>query len=217
MLTVVVSLLASGSLLFVVVPKGISEYTSGDRDDSAPTTSVAPFKSASSVADRTSFVARVSTADDASTAVCLGPRLFIVPLHMSNGQGPVIVSKGATGSVAVVVQRFEELGMALVRTASKVTGVRAITMKMILSPEAASDLPGHSIVDAWSTIEFAPEKSLMTRDANGDVAIGAATPVHGLGVVIDPAGRAVGVVVHRTHASWIVARSWIERIIAAWS
>ena len=216
-LTAVVSLLASASLLFVVVPKGISEYTSGEREEPSATPVPSAVKTAAGGVNRPEYVARVATAGDSSTAVYLGSRLFIVPLHIVAGAGPFVVSNGAKGSVATVVQRYVPLGLALVRTATPVAGVKAIDPDAILDPDAAAELPGHTIVDAWSVIEFAPEKSIMTHDADGDVAIGAAAPVNGLGVVVDTAGRAVGVVVHRAHSSWIVARSWITRVVAAWS
>ena len=210
MLTAIVSVLASGSLLFVVVPKGISEYTSGNTDDQkVPVVT----KGSASVAERPDL-ARATAGDVETTAICLGGRRFLVPLHLVDGTDPITVLHGATSSRASLVRRYESVELAVVRTAVSLPGVSPVGVRTLVDPRIAAESVGHVIVDAWRTIGFAPEKSIMTHDAEGDVAIGTTDPVHGLGIVIDAGGTVIGIVAHRTHSSWIVSRTLIARMMA---
>lgn len=213
MLTAVVSVLASGSLLFVVVPKGISEYTSGDGDDTA----TAVIKGAGITRMSHPAVVRISSSVGESTAVCLGNGRFLVPLHMVDSDGTVQVVHGSDTVVAGVVRRYTTNELAVVRTSARMTGIGSVASASIVNPENAAGIDGHAVVDAWSAIEIFPERSIVTRDAAGDVPIATVDPVHGVGVVVDSAGTAIGIVVRRQHSSWILSRSWVQRLLSGGS
>lgn len=213
MLTAIVSLLASGSLLFVVVPKGISEYTSGARTDDDTT---GPIVKGSTTA-RTSepVVVRATSVLGESTAVSLGDGRFLVPLSMIDPDGTVRIVHQGDQVVARVARRFPDAELAVVRSATVLPGLGALRASSIVEPVAAAEIDGHSVVDAWSSIEMHPERSIVTRDSSGDVPIATVDPVHGVGVVVDPRGSAIGVVVRRQHSSWILDRDRVLDLLGA--
>lgn len=207
-LTASISVLASVIVLIVAIPKGIDEYREDTTD--VPSTSVSPVKSLS--ASQLLFTAH--SALGPTSAVALGPGIWVVATHKISESGPVTISS-SEGDTSVVQQltTLPTSGISIMRCMSSCMHVEPVDTQYLTDPHTMKDLSDLQVVDSFSTqaLSVTPSVALLSKSPDSPINIPAA--INGIAVALDNDDHMVGIVVRKNHSNWLLGKKSLDLIV----
>jgi len=206
-----VSLVASGAVLAVAIPKGISSYrevTETELEVLASST-VVPVKNYS-----LKEMAVIKSDTGTTSALSLGNGAWIASSDdIAAATSLSVVSETGLDVPVKIVATDPVTGLALVYCEDKSAWGTALDLSHLIDPTQISDLSKYRIVDTATSETFDAQPSLSTNNDFTDVPINSTDAIHGLATVRNSQGQLVGIVVRRDHSAWILNKSSIIGMI----
>ena len=206
-----VSLVASGAVLAVAIPKGISSYrevTETELEVLASST-VVPVKNYS-----LKEMAVIKSDTGTTSALSLGNGAWIASSDdIAAATSLSVVSETGLDVPVKIVATDPVTGLALVYCEDKSAWGTALDLSHLIDPTQISDLSKYRIVDTATSEIFDAQPSLSTNNDFTDVPINSTDAIHGLATVRNSQGQLVGIVVRRDHSAWILNKSSIVSMI----
>lgn len=206
-----VSLVASGAVLAVAIPKGISSYrevTETELEVLASST-VVPVKNYS-----LKEMAVIKSDTGTTSALSLGNGAWIASSDdIAAATSLSVVSETGLDVPVKIVATDPVTGLALVYCEDKSAWGTALDLSHLIDPTQISDLSKYRIVDTATSEIFDAQPSLSTNNDFTDVPINSTDAIHGLATVRNSQGQLVGIVVRRDHSAWILNKSSIIGMI----
>ena len=206
-----VSLVASGAVLAIAIPKGISS----NREDIGAVLQESPSSTVSQVKNYSAQDMVVINSDAGSTsAFSLGNGTWITSSDDIATATSLWVTSAAGLNVPVhIVAKDPATGLALVNCEDKSAWGTAPDLSHLIDPNQISDLSQYRIVDTATSETFVAHPSLSTNNDSTDVPINSTDTIHGLATVRDSQGQLVGIVVRRDHSVWMLNKASIISMI----
>ena len=206
-----VSLVASGAVLAVAIPKGISSYrevAEAELEVLASST-VVPVKNFS---PREMAVIKSDTGT--TSALSLGNGVWIAASgDIAAATSLSVTSESGVDAPVKIVAKDPVTGLALVYCEDKSAWGTAPDLSRLIDPTQISDLSKYRIVDTATSETFDAQPSLSTNNDSTDMPINSTDAIHGLATVRDSQGQLVGIVVRRDHSAWILNKNSIISMI----
>jgi hypothetical protein len=207
-----ISLAASGAVLAIAIPKGISS----NRDDfgtavqESPSSTVPPVKNFFP-----KEMAVIESNAGRTSALSLGNGAWITASDDVDTASSLWVTSAAGLNVPVqVVAKDPVTGLALVLCEEKSAWGTTPDLSHLIDPRQISDLSQYRIVDTATSETFVAEPSLSTNSSYTDMPIHSSDAIHGLATVRDTEGHLVGIVVRRDHSVWMLNKASIMSMIS---
>lgn len=204
-LTAAVSLVASVAVLFIAVPKGISEYT--DTEVTATTQQSLRIKGS-----LTPALAVANGSKGATTAVSLGTGIWIVASDSVDTQDPIWITL-ENGEVIEALTTSVSDKLALLSQSPNAKTQMSIEWDSYLSPNSMADLKGFRIVDIHGTHRLGHEQSIRLLGDVTDVPLTTETQIEGVAAVIDKNQNVVGVASMSHHGCWFVSKESLISLV----
>lgn len=208
-LTASVSVIASVAVLAVAIPKGISSYRE-EVDEPTPTTS--PFlriKNAS-----IDIMTTVNSDKGPTTAISIGRGYWVAASEAIDATSPLWISAPAKEKLPVrLVSADPDAGITILKAAEDVPSEQVPDLSTVIEPSSITDFSKHRVLDGSAAQILVPSASLTTKQQTNDVPITTQDEIHGIAIVVDSSYRAVGIVVRRGHASWMLQKSTVNRLL----
>ena len=205
------SLVASGAVLAIAIPKGISSY----REDIEAVFQVSPSSTVSLVKNYSPKEMTVIKSDAGTTsALSLGNGVWIAASDdLTTATSLWVTSETGLTAPVKIVASDPSTGLALVHCEEKSAWGPAPDLSHLIDPTQISDLSKYRIVDTATSETFDVQPSLSTNKNSTDMPINSTDAIHGLATVRDSQGQLVGIVVRRDHSAWILNKSSIVSMI----
>ena len=205
-----ISLVASGAVLAVAIPKGISSY----RKEAEVELQVLPGSAVVPVKNYSPKEMTVIKSDSGTTsALSLGKGFSIAASDdIPTSTSLSVTSESGIDAPVRVVARDPATGLALVHCGEKSAWGPAPDLTHLIDPTEISDLSQYQIVDTATSETFYAQPSLLTNNDSTDMPINSTDVIHGLATVRDFQGQLVGIVVRRGHSAWILNKKSIIRM-----
>lgn len=206
-----ISLVASGAVLTIAIPKGISSY----REDIEEVLQVSPSSSIARVKSYSQKEMTVIKSDTGTTsALSLGNGVWIAASDdIATSESLWVTSDAGQDAPVRIVATDPATGLALVHCEEKSAWGPAPDLSHLIDPTKISDLSQYQVVDSAASVTFVPQPSLLTDDDSTDVPIDSTDTIHGLATVRDSQGQLVGIVVRRDHSAWMLNKASIVSMI----
>jgi len=206
-----VSLVASGAVLAIAIPKGISSY----RDNVEAEIQVSPSSTVPLVKNYSLKEMTIIKSEAGSTsAFSLGNGTWISSSDDIATATSLWVTSAAGLKVPVhIVAKDTATGLALVNCEDKSAWGTAPDLSHLIDPNQISDLSQYQVVDTAASVAFVPQPSFSTDNDSTDLPINSTDPIHGLATVRDSQGQLVGIVVRRDHSVWMLNKASIISMI----
>ena len=202
-----ISVVASGAVLAIAIPKGISSY----RDNAEAEIQVSPSSTVPRVKNYSPKEMTVIKSDTGTTsAFSLGNGTWISSSDDIATATSLWVTSAAGLKVPVkIVATDPATGLALVHCEDKSAWGTAPDLSRLIDPTQISDLSKYRIVDTATSETFVAHPSLSTNNGSTDMPLNSTDTIHGLATVRDPQGQLVGIVVRRDHSIWMLNKASI--------
>ena len=205
------SLVASGAVLAIAVPKGISSY----REEIEAAFQVSPSSTVALVKNYSPKEMTVIKSNAGTTsALSLGNGVWIAASDdLATATSLWVTSETGLRSPVKIVATDQSTGLALVHCEEKSAWGTVPDLSHLIDPTEISDLSQYQVVDTAASVSFVPQPSLSTDNESTDVPINSTDTIHGLATVRDSQGQLVGIVVRRDHSAWMLNRTSIISMI----
>ena len=205
------SLVASGAVLAIAIPKGISSY----REEIEAVFQVSPSSTVSLVKNYSPKEMTVIKSNAGTTsALSLGNGVWITAIdNIALATSLWVTSESGRSSPVKIVATDPSTGLALVHCKEKSAWGPAPDLSHLIDPTQISDLSQYQVVDTARSVSFVPEPSLLTNRDSTDLPINSTDIIHGLATVRNSQGQLVGIVVRRNHSAWILNKASIVSMI----
>jgi S1-C subfamily serine protease len=202
-----ISLVASGAVLAIAIPKGISSY----REDATEVLQIFPSSTVSGVKNFSPREMAIIKSDTGTTsAFSLGNGVWIAASDdIAASTSLWVTSETGQDAPARVVAKDSATGLALVHCEDKSAWGTAPDLSHLINPNQISDWSLYRIVDTATSETFDAQPSLSTNNDSADMPINSTDAIHGLATVRDAQGQLVGIVVRRHHSAWILNKNAI--------
>ena len=202
-----ISVVASGAVLAIAIPKGISSY----RDNAEAEIQVSPSTTVSRVKNYSPKEMTVIKSDTGTTsALSLGKGVWIVASgDIAAATSLSITSESGLDAPVKIVATDPATGLALVHCEDKSAWGTAPDLSRLIDPTQISDLSKYRIVDTATSETFVAHPSLSTNNGSTDMPLNSTDTIHGLATVRDSQGQLVGIVVRRDHSIWMLNKASI--------
>jgi len=202
-----ISVVASGAVLAIAIPKGISSY----RDNAEAEIQVSPSTTVSRVKNYSPKEMTVIKSDTGTTsALSLGKGVWIVASgDIAAATSLSITSESGLDAPVKIVATDSATGLALVHCEDKSAWGTAPDLSRLIDPTQISDLSKYRIVDTATSETFVAHPSLSTNNGSTDMPLNSTDTIHGLATVRDSQGQLVGIVVRRDHSIWMLNKASI--------
>ena len=202
-----ISVVASGAVLAIAIPKGISSY----RDNAEAEIQVSPSTTVSRVKNYSPKEMTVIKSDTGTTsALSLGKGVWIVASgDIAAATSLSITSESGLDAPVKIVTTDPATGLALVHCEDKSAWGTAPDLSRLIDPTQISDLSKYRIVDTATSETFVAHPSLSTNNGSTDMPLNSTDTIHGLATVRDSQGQLVGIVVRRDHSIWMLNKASI--------
>ena len=206
-----ISLVASGAVLAIAIPKGTSSY----REDAEVELEVLASSTVVPVKNYSPKEMTVIKSDTGTTsALSLGNGVWIAASDdIATSTSLSVTSESGLDAPVKIVAIDPATGLALVHCEDKSAWGTAPDLRHLIDPTQISDLSKYRIVDTATSETFDAEPSLSTNNNSTDMPINSIDAIHGLATVRDSQGQLVGIVVRRDHSAWILNKSSIISMI----
>ena len=206
-----ISLVASGAVLAIAIPKGISSY----REVIEEVMQVSPSSTVARVKSYSQKEMAVITSDSGTTsALSLGNGVWIAASDdIAAAESLWVTSDTGQDAPVKIVATDPASGLALVHCEEKSAWGPAPDLSHLIDPTKISDLSQYQVVDSAASVTFVPQPSLLTDNDSTDVPIDSTDTIHGLATVRDSQGQLVGIVVRRDHSAWMLNKASIISMI----
>ena len=206
-----ISLVASGAVLAIAIPKGISSY----REVIEEVMQVSPSSTVARVKSYSQKEMAVITSDSGTTsALSLGNGVWIAASDdIAEAESVWVTSDTGQDAPVKIVATDPATGLALVHCEEKSAWGPAPDLSHLIDPTKISDLSQYQVVDSAASVTFVPQPSLLTDNDSTDVPIDSTDTIHGLATVRDSQGQLVGIVVRRDHSAWMLNKASIISMI----
>ncbi len=206
-----ISLVASGAVLAIAIPKGISSY----REVIEEVMQVSPSSTVARVKSYSQKEMAVITSDSGTTsALSLGNGVWIAASDdIAEAESLWVTSDTGQDAPVKIVATDPATGLALVHCEEKSAWGPAPDLSHLIDPTKISDLSQYQVVDSAASVTFVPQPSLLTDNDSTDVPIDSTDAIHGLATVRDSQGQLVGIVVRRDHSAWMLNKASIISVI----
>ena len=206
-----ISLVASGAVLAIAIPKGISSY----REVIEEVMQVSPSSTVARVKSYSQKEMAVITSDSGTTsALSLGNGVWIAASDdIAEAESLWVTSDTGQDAPVKIVATDPASGLALVHCEEKSAWGPAPDLSHLIDPTKISDLSQYQVVDSAASVTFVPQPSLLTDNDSTDVPIDSTDTIHGLATVRDSQGQLVGIVVRRDHSVWMLNKASIISVI----
>ena len=206
-----ISLVASGAVLAVAIPKGISSY----REEIEAVFQTSPSSTVQRVKNYSPKEMTVITSDAGTTsALSLGNGVWIASSDdLATATSLWVMSETGLSAPVRIVATDPATGLALVHCEEKSAWGPAPDLSHLIDPTQISDLSKYQVVDTAASVSFVPQPSLSTDNESADVPINSTDTIHGLATVRDSQGQLVGIVVRRDHSAWMLNKASIISMI----
>jgi hypothetical protein len=204
-------LVASGAVLAIAVPKGISSY----REEIEAVFQVSPSSTVALVKNYSPREMAVIKSDTGTTsALSLGNGVWIAASgDIAAATSLSVTSESGVDAPVKIVATDPATGLALVYCEDKSAWGTAPDLSRLIDPTQISDLSKYRIVDTATSETFDAQPSLSTNNDSTDMPIDSADAIHGLATVRDSQGQLVGIVVRRDHSAWMLNKTSIISMI----
>ena len=205
------SLVASGAVLAIAVPKGISSY----REEIVAVFQASPSSTVPLVKSYSPKEMTVIKSDAGTTsALSLGNGVWIAASDdLTTATSLWVTSETGLTAPVKIVASDPSTGLALVHCEEKSAWGPAPDLSHLIDPTQISDLSKYRIVDTATSETFDVQPSLSTNKNSTDMPINSTDAIHGLATVRDSEGQLVGIVVRRDHSAWILNKNSIISMI----
>ena len=205
------SLVASGAVLAIAVPKGISSY----REEIEAAFQVSPSSTVALVKNYSPKEMTVIKSNAGTTsALSLGNGVWIAASDdLATATSLWVTSETGLRSPVKIVATDQSTGLALVHCEEKSAWGTVPDLSHLIDPTEISDLSQYQVVDTAASVSFVPQPSLSTDNESTDVPINSTDTIHGLATVRDSQGQLVGIVVRRDHSAWMLNKTSIISMI----
>ena len=205
------SLVASGAVLAIAIPKGISSY----REEIVAAFQASPSSTVPLVKNYSPKEMTVIKSDAGTTsALSLGNGVWIAASDdLTTATSLWVTSETGLTAPVKIVASDPSTGLALVHCEEKSAWGPAPDLSHLIDPTQISDLSKYRIVDTATSETFDVQPSLSTNKNSTDMPINSTDAIHGLATVRDSQGQLVGIVVRRDHSAWILNKSSIVSMI----
>lgn len=205
------SLVASGAVLAIAIPKGISSY----REEIVAAFQASPSSTVSLVKNYSPKEMTVIKSDAGTTsALSLGNGVWIAASDdLATATSLWVTSETGLSAPVKIVATDSSTGLALVHCEEKSAWGPEPDLSHLIDPTQISDLSKYQIVDTATSETFDVQLSLSTNKNSIDMPINSTDAIHGLATVRDSQGQLVGIVVRRDHSAWILNKSSIVSMI----
>ena len=205
------SLVASGVVLAIAVPKGISSY----REEIEAVFQVSPSSTVALVKNYSPKEMTVIKSNAGTTsALSLGNGVWIAASDdLATATSLWVTSETGLSSPVKIVATDQLTGLALVHCEEKSAWGPVPDLSHLIDPTEISDLSQYQVVDTAASVSFVPQPSLSTDNKSTDVPINSTDTIHGLATVRDSQGQLVGIVVRRDHSAWMLNKTSIISMI----
>ena len=203
-------MVASGAVLAVAIPKGISSYREEAEVELQvlPGSAVVPVKNYSP-----KEMTVIKSVSGTTSALSLGKGFSIAASDdIPTSTSLSVTSESGIDAPVRVVTRDPAPGLALVYCGEKSAWGPAPDLTHLIDPTEISDLSQYQIVDTATFETFYAQPSLLTNNDSTDMPINSTDAIHGLATVRDSQGQLVGIVVRRGHSAWILNQKSIIRL-----
>ncbi len=202
-----ISVVASGAVLAIAIPKGISSY----RDNAEAEIQVSPSTTVSRVKNYSPKEMTVIKSDTGTTsALSLGKGVWIAASGDIAAATSLSITSGSGLDAPVkIVATDPATGLALVHCEDKSAWGTAPDLSRLIDPTQISDLSKYRIVDTATSETFVAHPSLSTNNGSSDMPLNSTDTIHGLATVRDSQGQLVGIVVRRDHSIWMLNKASI--------
>lgn len=206
-----ISLVASGAVLAIAIPKGISSY----REEIEDVLQVSPSSTVARTKNYSQKDMVVIKSDSGTTsALSLGNGVWIAASDdIRASESLWVTSNSGQDAPVKIVATDSATGLALVHCEEKSAWGPAPDLSHLIDPTQISDLSQYQIVDSAASVAFVPRPSLSTDNDSTDVPINSTDVIHGLATVRDSQGQLVGIVVRRDHSAWMLNKGSIISMI----
>ena len=206
-----ISVVASGAVLTIAIPKGISSY----QDNAEAEIQVSPSSTVPRVKNYLPKEMAVIKSDTGTTsALSLGNGVWIAASDdLTTATSLWVTSETGLTAPVKIVASDPSTGLALVHCEEKSAWGPAPDLSHLIDPTQISDLSKYRIVDTATSETFDVQPSLSTNKNSTDMPINSTDAIHGLATVRDSQGQLVGIVVRRDHSAWILNKSSIVSMI----
>ena len=206
-----ISMVASGAVLTIAIPKGISSY----QDNAEAEIQVSPSSTVPRVKNYSPKEMAVIKSDTGTTsALSLGNGVWIAASDdIAAATSLSVTSESGLDAAVKIVATDPATGLALVHCEDKSAWGTAPDLSHLIDPTQISDLSKYRIVDTATSETFDAQPSLSTNNDSTDMPINSTDAIHGLATVRDSEGQLVGIVVRRDHSAWILNKNSIISMI----
>jgi len=207
-----ISLVASGAVLAIAIPKGISSYREEIEAVFQASPSTVPLVKNYSPKEMTV----IKSNDGTTSALSLGNGVWIAASDdIATATSLWVTSETGLSAPVKIVATDPATGLALVHCEEKSAWGPAPDLSHLIEPTQISDLSKYQVVDTAASVSFVPQASLSTDNESADVPINSTDTIHGLATVRDSQGQLVGIVVRRDHSAWMLNKASIISVIRA--
>lgn len=208
-LTASVSVIASVAVLAVAIPKGISSYRE-EVDEPTPTSS--PFLRVKNAA--VDIMTTVNSDKGPTTAISMGRGYWVVSSEAIDATSPLWISAPAKEDLPVrLVSADSDAGIAILKTDAEIPTEQVTDLSTVIEPSSITDFSKHRVLDGSAAQILVPSASLSTKQQTNDIPITTQDEIHGIALVVDSSYQAIGIVVRRGHASWMLQKETINRLM----
>ena len=206
-----VSLVASGAVLAIAIPKGISSY----REEVEAVFQASPSSTVALVKNYSQREMAVIKSDTGTTsALSLGNGVWIAASDdIATAESLWVTSESGQDSPVKIVATDPDTGLSLIYCQEKSAWGPAPDLSHLIDPTKISDLSQYQVVDSAASIAFVPQPSLLTDNDSTDVPIDSTDTIHGIATVRNSQGQLVGIVVRRDHSAWMLNKESIISVI----
>ena len=208
-LTATVSVIASIAVLGVAIPKGISTYR---EEVEEPTPTSSPYaRIKNSTID---IMTTVSSGKGSTSAISIGRGYWIVASEAIDAESPLRISIPSDKDLSArVVSTDADSGIAIIKSDESSPADEIPDLSTVIEPSSITDFSQHRIVDATASQILVPRASLTSQKKSKDIPITTADEIHGVALVVDSSYQAIGIVVRRGHASWMLQKSTVDQLL----
>ena len=206
-----VSLVASGAVLAITIPKGISSY----REEMEAVLQVSPSSTVTPVKNYSPKEMAVIKSDAGTTsAFSLGNGVWIAANDdIATSTSLWVTSEAGVDIPVEIVAKDSATGLALVYCEDKSAWGNAPNLSHLIDPNQISDLSQYRVIDTATSQTFVAQPSLSTNNDSTDMPINSTDAIHGLAIVRNSQGHLVGIVVRRDHSAWMLNKNSIISMI----
>ncbi len=202
-LTATVSLVASMAVLFIAVPKGISEYVDGN---DTPTT-IQQLRVKNSLL---SFVAIADGAKGPTTAVSLGGGCWLVAAESVDIGEPIwLTFDSGTEARVRYFTLSPDQSVVLLRTGIDKLATPHTDWNRYLAPHAMTDLQGLLMLDTHGLHRITEEPVFTMQSEPNEIPVMTDSPINGTAAIVQDPNALVGVAATTQQSTWFLSKEML--------